>query len=704
MNEVSDSKPSVREAADVAGQFSNQAAGRATAAALIMAGAVFCALSVATEHGFYYWDFAAYHNETLTAADSLKRFVAHGGDLAVPLFTVPLVPWILLLGDSRLVYILAVYFTFFVPYVVVGVAIAKRIWPDRSGRVASVAAAAILATPACWNHVLQGYPDIAGAALIAACVLLYGRYRPGRGILVPLKIGVLAGLSVILRRHYVYALLALYAGMFLDGLASALTSHDAGPARFPLFRHVLAMAISGAGAVGLIALVNRQFFVMALNTRGEMVAFEQGVAGTLVSIVATVGAIPLALGAFGWVWMWRKAERTPPEVRLIVLATMAWLVIWAVHARQQPYHYPHWLPLFVALGLVSLLLNLARLKSTWMLTAIRATAVALVATGWVLCMPLIATGLPSTTPLRIFPDRTLRSSNPAYVAILDLIQYLRMVTSGEDAILVAASSSVLNFDILRSAESAIYGRENTRLRVLASPQVDSEAFPTDLFLRAQIVVVAEPFQHSLAPEYQKVVGVLVEAFRARWPITEDFEPLPRTFPLPEPGGRVRVYQRRRASSPDVAVDTSHRIDTFVLGHTLGESIWLARSDYPSMVQRNPDGTFLVTTHPARASAQRPTRVALAGASPKTGEISAKVWFYDSRCEGIQIVARVGDGDRPEEVLIGTFSPRANGAPLRGGFPDLRGRAIALEIRSAPAHPEEIDFCTVVLKDLKVASP
>lgn len=698
-----DFEPGSTLTAQTAAPVSRSASGAGAVVALILCGALFCTLSVATERGFYYWDFAAYQNQTLDAADQAGRLFAKGGSFSAPLFTVPLIPWVLLLGDSRLVFVLAVYFTFFVPYLLLAAVIAKRVLPEPSHDVAIVTAAAALLTSAAWSHVLQGYPDIAGAALMVACVLSYGRAKPGIGLLMSVRIGVLAGLSIVLRRHYVYAVAALYAGMFLDAIACSLILRGRTPVRFPLVRHGFFIAVSGVASLGMIALVTPGFFAMAMNTtRGEMAPYEQSVAATLVSMVATVGAVPLLLSALGWVWIGRRAAPWPSELRLVFLATAAWVIIWGVQARQQPYHYPHWLPLFVILGLVWLWSSLANGTAARWRTSARLSIASLLIVGWVLSMPLLAASMPDATPLRMFPDRMRRSSNPAYGAITDLVHTLRAVTRSGEPILVAASSLVLNVDIVRSAEVAIYGRENARLNILNSPQTDSEPLPTDMLLGAQVVVVAEPFQHHLAAEHQEVVSVLVEAFRGGWPVSQDFELVPSAFPLPEPGGQIRVYRRHRPSSLEVAADTTSRIEAFVLGRATGGAIWLVRSEFPSQSVRDADGTVRVNAHPSRASTRKPTRIALFGDSPQAGEISAMVSFFDARCAGIEVVALAGSGEKPEEVPLGIFAPGAGDAPLRGSLPRLGGRPLALEIRSAPAHPENIDFCTVGLRSLKLS--
>jgi hypothetical protein len=390
-------------------------------------------------------------------------------------------------------------------------------------------------------------------------------------------------------------------------------------------------------------------------------------------------------------------------VRLPLVAALVWVVVWAVFARQAPYHYPHWLPMAVALGLAALWLRAEEMVRPSQRRLVLAVTAGVVAAAWVFCMPLPAFDPPRRTPLHVFPDRLRRLDNPAYASIADLVTVLRNASKAEDGVLVAASSTILNPDIVGSAERSLFGRRGARLRILPSPQVDSEGVvPTDLLLAAKFVVVAEPFQYHLRPTDQKVVRILVDAFNDGWPITGDFELLPQRFPLPEPGREIRIYRRLRASSPEVAQDASRRIDEFVLGKFVNGATWVADSALPSQVRRTAAGATRAQLHPVQASSGRQTHLMLAGFEGETVALSGHVWFYDSRCAGIEIIAVTGRADAREERSLGTFTPSSNDARLEATL-RLQGRSLTLDIRSAPASPENVNFCTVVLRDLQARS-
>ncbi len=353
-----------------------------------------------------------------------------------------------------MVFILAVYFTYFVPFLLLIAVVARRLAPNRSEHAAVVAVVATLATPACWYHVLQGYPDVVGAALMAGCALVYGRWASQGGIAAPVLLGGLAGLSVVLRRHYAYAVVALYAGIVLDQLLGVFRTRGESPPRRRLVRALACLLAAVGSTGGLIYLLVPNFFAKAASSGGKFAPWEQTVLRTLESTVGTVGAGPLLLRAVGWGWTWRKVGLNRGEVRLPLLAALVWVVVWASLARQQPYHYPHWLPMAVVLGLAALWLRTEEVARPTPRRLLLAVTAGVVAAAWIFCMPLPAIDPPHATPFHVFPDRMQRLSNPAYAAIVDLVTFLRNAADAEDTVLVAASSRVLNLDILRFGGAA----------------------------------------------------------------------------------------------------------------------------------------------------------------------------------------------------------------------------------------------------------
>jgi hypothetical protein len=681
---------------------------RVELAIIALVGAVVVIAFLATERGFPDWDFAAYHNRTLDTADAFRVSLSSGLRLIRRslqedynrLFAVPLVPWSILFGESRQVFILSVYVTYFLPFLVLVSTIAGRSFPGEPDYARRVTAVAVLLTPVCWYHVVQGFPDIGGAGLLASCVLVYGRrataYSPWPSALL---IAVLAAAAIAFRRPYVFGVAALFGAMLIDDTWYVFRRTGDSSARYA-FGRIGSTVCSGAIMALLVALAAPGVVRRALHRGDQFVPYELSVGETLQELVGSVGTVPLILATLGWVSLARLGHLRRAELRLILLATLLWVGLWAAVSRHLPYHYPHWVPMAVALGAAGLWVSVGNLFQRGFSRSVRGGMVLAGALAWMLCVPVPDLGVTRQMPLRLFPDPLQQNINPAYDAIVELTGYLREVASPDDPILVAASSRTLNRFTLRSAEQIRFGRRNAFLRILEPPELDSDdAVPTNFLLRAALVIVAEPFQHHMQPQFQKSVRVLVDAFTGGWPISRDFVQLPHVFPLPD-GGQVRVFQRHRPTSLDSALDASRRVNAFVLGRAREDELWVTDSPYSSDVSRDDDGSVRIRIHPATASSARQSVARLAAAPRASIRLTGALEFYDSRCVGVEIVAIVGvDGARPAYPLLAA-TPSSRGASI-DTVVRLDGEPLTLGVRSLRTSPERIEYCTVNLKALRV---
>ena len=676
---------------------------------VLLLGALVSVLVVANEHGFYYWDFAWYAEQTLRVADTVQASPAAAaaligrslGDDYNLVFTIPLVPWVLLFGSNRTVYILAVYFMYFAPYAILASAVARRAVPERPRYAAAVATVAVLLTPACWYHVIQGYPDVAGAALMIAGVLLYAGWVRHGGLHRAALIGLLAGLAVLLRRHYVYAVIALYAAIVIDRLIAFAGAPD-GTTKAVRARPLGGILAATAATVVVIVLPMPQFAAKALANQNLFAAYQQTPIDTAISTLATVGAVPAIIAVIGWLSSLRQRRVNRPELRLIALATTSWLIVWIGHSRQQPYHYPHWVPLFVALGIALCWIDVARLRNRFARRAAYGVVAVAVAMAWSFCIPLFALDRTAANRWRLLPDTMQRTVNPAYTEIAEAVSLLRTSAVPGDVVLVAASSAMLNADLVQSAERALFGRGRAILNVLQPPVADADATGLpDYLARATFVMIAKPLQVSLPLRYQKGISVVEKAFRERWPVADDFVELSRRFTLPVESGEIRIYKRHRAASSDVRADTVRRVELEVFGHVVSPGIWAVESVLPSLVSPAADGSARIQLHPARVSTGKPTRASLVGFSSDRASLSGRLTFLDRRCHGVELMAAAGEDASHNEWSLGVFMPSQGDRPLSASLPDLRGRRLVLEVRSLPSEPEQIDFCTIALEAVRV---
>lgn len=673
---------------------------------LSLFGAVVAAVFVATERGFPHWDMAAYHERTLATADAFRGSPSDGfefirrslhGDYNV-LFTLPLLPWSVFVGESRVVFILSLYVTYFLPFLCAVAEIAGRCLPGAPDYARRVAAVAVLLTPFSWYHVAEGYPDIGGAALLAICVLIFGR-RAIANSLWPsaLLIAVLAAAAIAFRRPYVFGVAALFGAMLIDDTWQ-LFRRKADVARSSAFARLASTFCSAAVAVLLVTVAAPGVVQRALHRGDQFLAYEMTVGDTFEMLVGSVGLMAVILAAVGWMWLARFGHIRRAELRLILLATALWVVLWAAVSRHPPYHYPHWLPIAVVLGATGLWVMAGNLPGSVWRRSVRGGTVMAGILGWAFCVPVPDLGFTRQTPLRLFPDPVQQNNSPAYESIVALTGYLREVAGPNDPVLVAASSVTLNRFTLQSAEHKLFGRRNSFLWILFPADVDGDqVVPTYSLLSAALVVVAEPYQLHLHPEHQKSVRVLVDAFIENWPISRDFVQLPREFPLP--GGRVRIFRRHRPTSFEDALDASRRVDAFVLGRTNQDGVWITDSPYPSDVSRTGDGSVRITIHPTLGSSSRQSFARLAVPPSDSLRLSGMVEFFDARCAGVEIGSIAGtDGSRPVSRLL--LATPNSGRAAFDTVVRLDGEPLNLVVRSHPASPERIDYCTVVINELR----
>jgi hypothetical protein len=149
------------------------------------------------------------------------------------------------------------------------------------------------------------------------------------------------------------------------------------------------------------------------------------------------------------------------------------------------------------------------------------------------------------------------------------------------------------------------------------------------------------------------------------------------------------------------MDTAHRIELFVRGTQSSGPYWRVRSSpYPAEVHTDDHGRFQITAHPARPSDGRPTVLELNGIPAGTLRVSGSLSFYDARCRGSRLQAGVSEGGGWSS--LGVFTPRAAEAPFAATITRPGGGPLLIEVQPAPDDPNDIDYCTVLLKDLEVS--
>jgi len=569
---------------------------------------------VSSEHAFYWWDYVGYQDLTKTTATTwlelpnnvlykaIKMLYATWRESSL-IPTLPLFPFVLIFGDSRLVYILSSALLYLLPFALVLGAIAVKLIPSNPPRAVFWSAALLtLLTPVAWAPTLRGFPDTGGALLIALATLVYlpDLQKKQRWQLV--LVGCLIAAAALFRRPFVYSAIAFFVAIALQTLINFITQvrRNSSQAWRYLFQSGVRLGwIVGACLITLATLGLPFIAVVVTNNFGILfTSYEATFSEGLRYYCTAYGWIGCLLAGLGFAAGIRTRVLNRPAATFIILFGSFSLLQWLIKVKELSIHYTlHFTPL-ILLGLTAFGWTVwSTLKGKKLILILSASGIYLLLNAVIGLASADVFYTAGLHPIRLGQIQTpaivntelseLFSANYSplkrtdYDEVARLVKYLRSVAPNKQPIFVAASSPLLNYSILENAEKVLYKSHN--LKFLHSPDVDSRDFyPLENLLQAQYVAVATPFQHHIRAEEQDVVKVVVDAFTENWSIAHDFTPLPVQFALEE-GTVVKAYKRSKETSLATALNTLVAMQNYIGARPGGQSDWISLNEVPGHV-------------------------------------------------------------------------------------------------------------------------
>lgn len=504
---------------------------------------------VSNEDTFYYWDYANYHNLARQALENWGQSPANAMQAIADsmannynsLFTLPLLPFLLLFGSSRVAFIISLSVMYLLPFAVAMGLLASKLFPTHPKAGFWGAAYLTVLIPMTWVSVLRGYPDIGSEAAIAFGVVVFVSGYERRRWRNFLLAGFLLGLSVLLRRHFIYQIIGFFGMGFIYLLMVGLRNVTCIP-----LKNVLAEVFGK----GLTFLVTGMAFVVTLFLLGQ--AFLNTATAANYSLLYSSYTDPWYvvlerfIHAYGWVVFflaglgWLALFLDKPEITENSMWVSGWgisaLISWCFLGQHQANnHSVHFAP-FIILGLFIFLFK--------GFTSGRVTQRS--ASG-VVTIVLIFNFMAGLTPWLGTVDGTLSENWPPLVRedkqqIAELLSDLRDLSGDGGLIYVVSSSSLLNRNLLWNAEVNLYGKENARLNMVSSEVDSREIYPIGGLARAGLVLVVNPIQHHLSLDRQQLVQTVYDLFQRSGGLAKEFERLPKTYLL-DGGAEVVVYRR-----------------------------------------------------------------------------------------------------------------------------------------------------------------
>lgn len=633
---------------------------------------------VSSERFFYFWDYAMYQDLTADTATAFRSSVGAGVRTVMQsmagdyngLFTLPLLP-LSLGGDlSRRQFIVSLAVVYQVPFALAMGAVLSQVCLGRRRLVFWATVWVTLLMPTIWAPTLRGYPDAGGAALVLVAVWLHLRNAAeGSRLWRVALVGVAVGASILFRRHYSYAAVAFVAAVAIHDtvrvVGSGVTPSLVAPR---MGRAVLEWAVLGTAITGTLLILGPAFAIHMLAHD-----YYQLYRSFLMSPAEEFGLFRdffgrgfwlLSLG--GWVVGWRygAVSRTPAAFVFLFGAISLGLWVWV--ARQWGSHYGFHVVILLVPGLVAAgVVASERLRGTRGWARVACGAAAAVVVGLNLYLSWAPRPVRLLRPVRPwFAARYPPMIRADYAEMLRLLDYVRSIAGGDEAVYVGGSSETINFDILARADRTHRRSGGPDLNVLEVPQVDSrDWYPLEELLRAQVVVITTPFQRHLAPEAQDVVRMVDVAFTEGWEIARDFSPLPERFRL-EGGAEVTVYRRTRPTEPAPALRLFAAERRFMQSEPPGrQPDWVSLTAETTTAHRPQE--MLRVTLPSHGA--RPQRLLYTGQSDWSDQrLTASLRFPASLPESVRITLSTADEDNARgctTVTAQVVSPDATGHAL-----------------------------------------
>jgi len=624
---------------------------------------------VSREHTFYWWDYAGYNTATVNTANLFRDSPDKAWRGVIEslskeknlLISLPLVPFLLLFGESRLSYILSVSLIYVLPFRLLLGAISAKLIPVYSRRVFWSTVLLSLLIPMSWIPTLRGYLDTGGCVFVALAIWVYLQdVKLKSWWNIPL-IGFLLAAAILLRRHFAYSAIAFFGAATLQAfiefiiliyrretaLSSSKDKDVAGPFTYRcLFESAVKLGLIAVTSLTILMLVAGDFTRSALTVdyRNLYVAWSLPVNDILTRYADFYGLGTWLLVLIGFSAGILTRILVPAAAIFVSLFGVLSLIEWLLVLRYGYLHYTIHITPIALLGLSTFF------WTTWLTLKGKVRYFMLGAAGLYLVVNA-AVGLLS---LKIDFSRLCMANFPPlvrsdYDEVVKLVEFLRKLAPNEEPIYIVGASNNFNANILRQANRKLNPPEGWwKLNTIGRPQIDSrDTYPLPELLQSQYAVVAVPFQQVLSTDEQvlrsheqDVVKVVYDAFTQNWEIARDFQLLPEQFKL-ENGVTVSVYRRMRPTDTATAVRTLDAMQRQIVDRPGTQLDWISlhQSIYTSAnysVTQESDNIYNIVTHPIKNSKKFDTSFLYLGSISGKAKVTGKLNLPNKQCPGIAL--------------------------------------------------------------------
>ena len=548
---------------------------------------------VRQENFIYYWDYAQYHDYYIELG---SRFLANPfRALDVVLWsvrnqdynllpTVFLLPFRLAFGSGRLAYILSMTVTLVFPSIVIFCPLVSRLrgQSDATTAFEDIGLAAISALvlgmlPQLWVPLLLGYIDVGGLIIIFAVLLLYFRADLAQQSLWSIaSVALLLSLLILYRRWYAYGVVGFFGALAVSEGVGFVQDKQSRFKATLVARNALLLGLGSVLSVFVIATpIARRMLTTDYQDVYSAYRSSHVLAENLKVLTDHFGLLTLILAGLGIVFSLVDRQRRAVGYFLCIQFVIAFALFsrtqnFVVYAGTDEFGGQH---LYWALATIAIFLALfVQDAFLWARTPYRKAAV-------LVAFLILCTANFSAT---FFPGANAFLSPVAFALprvrqypmvrtdlnqIRELLDTLTNITANsESTVYILASSSRLNSSIVHEACMHLEPAHAALAhKITATSDVDKrDGFPIAL-LMARYVVLAIPYAYHLAPQDQRVIGVLADQLVKSEGIGKSYDKLNFDFRL-EDGSNVFIYKKARPLDPADVKELSDKFLEFYPNH------------------------------------------------------------------------------------------------------------------------------------------
>ncbi|MGB3510866.1 MAG: hypothetical protein WBA93_16865, partial [Microcoleaceae cyanobacterium] len=606
----------------------------------------------------YWWDFVGYQN----AANNLTNLFRESplraindilGSLSQQknyLVILPVIPFIYIFGEARIVYILSLTLIYLLPFSLLVGAIATKLILVNSRWVFWSTVIITLLIPITWSPTLRGYPDLGASLFILIAILIYLKNINLTSWWQVPVIGLSLGISIILRRHFAYSAIAFLAAITCQAIVSFLTTFKSLKTSFKkLLESGIKITLISLTAFLTISIFAWGFIQNSVTEdyRTLYAAWSLSIPDIFWRYLCFYGLVTLLFVALGFSAGILTKTLIPSTTIFLFFFGSFSLIEWLIILRYGNIHYSlHFTPI-VALGIASFIWT-----SIYILKE-KARLIILSFAGIYLLINLTF----GFTPIGKFNNflRPLFATNFSplirsdYNEVLRLADYLSKLAPNQELVYIAASSNKFNANIIRNANRIINPENWWKLNAISKPHIDTrDTYPLTELLEAKYVVIAHPFQkvlltdeQVLKPGQQDLVKLVYDAFNENSPIVQDFQKLATEFVL---DGNITVsfYQRIRATSISTAVQTLSAMQQKVPQRPGRQLDWLSLNQSPyitynySAVRQDKNNSYKLMTDPSDRAKETSRYFLYLGQIFPQINITGKFNFLNQECAGLSL--------------------------------------------------------------------